>query len=161
MTAAPASDAPALQASLFDFAISELVRQHRASFPPAWSVESWAKLLIWLALNCGCATDPPSLEAFAVALGPALSGRLRRLFFEREFDDLNLRLLADPAEAQVLALPLDAHAGVPDPGLLAGALQRVGLTELVAPPERWQRLDSLIALPWRHHNPQQTEPPCA
>ncbi len=161
MTAASASDAPALQASLFDFAISELVRQHRASFPPAWSVESWAKLLIWLALNCGCATDPPSLEAFAVALGPVLSGRLRRLFFEREFDDLNLRLLADPAEAQVLALPLDALAGLPDPGLLAGALQRVGLKELVAPPERWQRLDSLIALPWRHHNPQQTEPPCA
>jgi hypothetical protein len=161
VTAAPASDAAALQATLFEFAISELVRQHRASFPPAWSVEGWAKLLIWLALNCGCATDPSSLEAFAVALGPALSARLRRVFFEREFDDLNLRLLADPADAQVLALPLDALAGLPEPGPLAGALQRVGLSELVAPPERWQRLDSLIALPWRRDNPQQTEAPCA
>jgi hypothetical protein len=43
----------ALQAALVDFAIGELVRQHRESFGPLWTVESWAKLLIWLALNCG------------------------------------------------------------------------------------------------------------
>ena len=29
------------------------------------------------------------------------------------------------------------------------ALARAGLTERLAPPGRWQRLDSLIALPWR------------
>ncbi|MFM7269753.1 MAG: protein phosphatase [Cyanobium sp.] len=146
---APASSAVALQATLFDFAILELVRQHRHSFPPVWSAESWAKLLIWLALNCGCASDPASLESFAAALGPALSGRMRRVFFEREFDDLNLQLMADPAEAQVLALPLDALAGAPDPDRVAEALARVGLAERLAPPARWQRLDSLIALPWR------------
>jgi hypothetical protein len=44
-------DPVALQATLFDFAIGELVRQHRESFPPLWTSESWAKLLIWLALN--------------------------------------------------------------------------------------------------------------
>ena len=47
-TASP--DPLALQATLVDFALAELVRQHRASFPPLWSSESWAKLLIWLAL---------------------------------------------------------------------------------------------------------------
>jgi hypothetical protein len=51
-TASP--DPLALQATLVDFALAELVRQHRESFPPLWSAESWAKLLIWLALNCGC-----------------------------------------------------------------------------------------------------------
>jgi hypothetical protein len=146
---APPAPDPNLQAALFDFAIRELVRQHRASFPPLWSVESWAKLLIWLALNCGCATDPASLERFAASLGPALSGRLRRLFFERELEDLNLRLLADPAEADALALPLDALAGGPDPAAVAEALARLGLADRLAPPERWRRHEALLALPWR------------
>jgi hypothetical protein len=146
--APPASDLN-LQATLLDFAIRELVRQHRASFPPLWSVESWAKLLIWLALNCGCATDPASLERFAASLGPALSSRLRRVFFERELEDLNLRLLADPAEADALALPLDALAGSPDPAAVAEALARLGLAERLEPPERWRRHEALLALPWR------------
>ncbi len=146
--AAPDRDAVALQATLFDFAILELVRQHRDSFPPVWSAESWAKLLIWLALNCGCASDPASLEAFAAALGPVLSGRMRRVFFERECDDLNLQLMADPADAQALALPLDALAGAPDPDRVAEALARVGLAERLAPPGRWQRLDGLFSMPW-------------
>ena len=47
-----AMNASSLQASLFDFAIGELVRQHRESFQPLWSTESWAKLMIWLSLNC-------------------------------------------------------------------------------------------------------------
>ena len=29
------------QAALFDFAIAELVRQHRASFQPLWTPDSW------------------------------------------------------------------------------------------------------------------------
>ncbi len=149
MPDAPPAPDPNLQAALFDFAIRELVRQHRASFPPLWSVESWAKLLIWLALNCGCATDPASLERFAASLGPALSGRLRRLFFERELEDLNLRLLADPAEADALALPLDALAGGPDPAAVAEALARLGLADRLEPPERWRRHEALLALPWR------------
>lgn len=149
MPDAPPSSDPSLQASLLDFAIRELVRQHRASFPPLWSVESWAKLLIWLALNCGCATDPASLERFAASLGPALTSRLRRVFFERELEDLNLQLLADPAEADALALPLDALAGSPDPAAVVEALARVGLADRVAPPERWRRHEALLALPWR------------
>jgi hypothetical protein len=145
--ASPAADL-ALQASLFEFAIRELVRQHRTSFPPLWSVESWAKLLIWLALNCGCGTDPAALERFAASLGPALSARLRREFFARELEDLNLRLLADPAEAEALALPLDALAGAPDPAGVAEALARVGLAGRVAPPDCWRRHEALLALPW-------------
>ncbi|MEY4298352.1 MAG: hypothetical protein RLZZ423_1531, partial [Cyanobacteriota bacterium] len=53
----PSPDPTALQATLVDFALAELVRANRSSFEPLWSVESWAKLLIWLALNCGCSGD--------------------------------------------------------------------------------------------------------
>jgi len=76
-------DALSLQATLVDFALAELVRAHRLSFQPLWSAESWAKLLIWLALNCGCSGDEASLRTFAEALGAVQTGRLRRLFFER------------------------------------------------------------------------------
>lgn len=146
MTVPPSREA--LQATLFDFAIAELVRQHRESFQPLWSAESWAKLLIWLALNCGCSGDEAGLQAFASAMGPAFSARLRRLFFERDLADLELQLMADPAEQQVLVLPQG-----PEPELLAQAriqqaLERVGLGERVAEPERWQRLDALVAIPW-------------
>ena len=145
------TDPAALQATLVDFAITELVRQHRDSFPPLWTAESWAKLLIWLALNCGCSSDAAALEAFARALGPALTGRMRRLYFERELPDLNLKLMADPAEQQVLALPLDPllASAAPDPHQVALALERVGLTERVAADrDRWQALEALWALPW-------------
>jgi hypothetical protein len=141
--------------SLFTFALTELVRQHRESFPPLWTVESWAKLLIWLALNSGCPADPASLERFAAGLDPVLSARLRRVFFERDLEDLNLRLLADPAEDQVLALPLDALAGELEPSRLPEALERVGLRPQVAPPEEWRQHEALIALPWRR-----TAAPC-
>ncbi len=143
------SQAPPWQANLFDLAISELVRQHRESFAPLWTVVSWAKLLIWLALSCGCAGDQASLEDFAAGLGPALTSRMRRLFFERELEDLNLRLMADPAEAQVLALPFDPQAGMPDPSQVSEALERVGLSDGVAPLDRWDHRDTLIALPRR------------
>jgi len=132
-----------------DFALTELVRQHRESFAPLWTVESWAKLLIWLALSCGCATDQAALERFAAGLGPALTGRMRRVFFERELEDCNLRLMADPAEAQALALPLDALAAGPEVPQLLEALVRVGLSHRLAPPERWQHHQALIALPWQ------------
>jgi hypothetical protein len=138
-----------LQATLFDFAISELVRQHRESFQPLWSAESWAKLLIWLALNCGCSGDRDSLEAYAEALGPGLTGRMRRVFFERELEDLELRVLADPAEPQVLVLPLGL-AGPPDHGRVVVALERLGLlARVAAEPQRWQQLEAALALPWQ------------
>ncbi|MCP9890052.1 protein phosphatase [Cyanobium sp. Aljojuca 7D2] len=137
-----------LQATLFDFAIGELVRQHRESFQPLWSTESWAKLMIWLSLNCGCSGDREGLEAFAAALGPVVTGRMRRLFFERALEDLDLQVMADPAEQQVLVMPL-GPPGPLDPARVAQALERVGLLPgLVAGPERWQALDAVVAIPW-------------
>ncbi|AFY29761.1 hypothetical protein [Cyanobium gracile] len=154
----PLPSVASLQGTLFDFAIAELVRQHRQSFPPLWTAESWAKLLIWLALSCGCSGDARALEAFAVALGPALTARMRRLFFERELPDLNLRVMADPAEQQVLLLPLEVGpvpgAGAPQaiaPERVAAALEAVGLSPLVSPDRlRWQPLEALVAVPWRN-----------
>ena len=137
-----------LQATLFDFAIGELVRQHRESFQPLWSTESWAKLMIWLSLNCGCSGDREGLEAFAAALGPVVTGRMRRLFFERALEDLDLQVMADPAEQQVLVMPL-GPPGPLDPARVAQALERVGLLPgLVAGQERWQALDAVVAIPW-------------
>lgn len=141
-----------LQATLFNFAIGELVRQHRESFEPLWSTESWAKLMIWLSLNCGCSGDRGSLEAYAEALGPGLTGRMRRIFFERELDDLELRVLADPAESQVLVLPL-GPAGPLEHGRVAAALEQVGLLGLVAAePQSWKQLEAALALPWQERS---------
>ena len=156
----PLPSVASLQGTLFDFAIAELVRQHLQSFPPLWTAESWAKLLIWLALSCGCSGDTRALEAFAAALGPALTARMRRLFFERELPDLNLRVMADPAEQQVLVLPLEAgpaagaeEAIAPEaiaPERVAAALEAVGLSPLVTDDRgRWQSLEALVAVPWR------------
>jgi hypothetical protein len=147
--------ASALQATLVDFALAELVRAHRNSFPPAWTTESWAKLLIWLALNCGCGSDPASLEAFAQALGTALSQRMRRLYFSRELEDLGLQVLADPAEEQLLVQPLQAEGSGPlDPERVELALQRCGLSERTAERGRWRTLEALVAIPWQ-------ESPCS
>jgi hypothetical protein len=141
--------AASMQASLFDFAITELVRRHRDSFAPLWTAESWAKLLIWLALNCGCDTDSPALEAFADALGPLLSARMRRVFFERDLEDLGLRVMADPAEQQVLVLPLAAPHGALEAERVALVLERLGLLgHVTADRSRWQRLEQAMALPW-------------
>ncbi|MDM7951853.1 MAG: protein phosphatase [Cyanobium sp. CZS 25K] len=153
----PLPSVASLQGTLFDFAIAELVRQHRQSFPPLWTTESWAKLLIWLALSCGCSGDARALEAFAAALGPALTSRMRRLFFERELPDLNLRVMADPAEQQVLLLPLETNLapGVDGeeamaPERVAAALEAVGLSPLVTSDRRrWQPLQALMAVPWQ------------
>jgi hypothetical protein len=144
-----------LRANLNDFALAELVRQHRTSFAPTWTIESWAKLLIWLALNSGCAGDTASLEAFAAALGPERSARLRRLFFSREFEASGLRLLADPAEGQVLlegALAADGNPAASESDLapVAAALDAVGLTDLVVSDrKRWQRRDGVVVIPFR------------
>jgi len=146
MTVPPSREA--LQATVFDFAIAELVRQHRHSFEPHWSVESWAKLLIWLALNCGCSGDEAGLREFAAALGPGLTARMRRLFFERELADLELQLMADPAEQQVLVLPQGPEPALLEQDRVRQALARVGLLERVVAPEGWQRLDALVAIPW-------------
>lgn len=146
-TASP--DPLALQATLVDFALAELVRQHRDSFPPLWSAESWAKLLIWLALNCGCSGDEAGLKRFAEAIGPLQMGRMRRVFFERELGDLELQVMADPAEQQVLVLPQGPADEVLQHERIAQALERVGLAAKVpADQARWQHLDALVAIPW-------------
>ena len=90
------ADATGLQATLFDFAIAELVRQHRQSFDPVWSLDSWVKLLIWLSLNCGCQGDEKGMQRFAEALGPTLTTRMRRVFFERELEAVSYTHLTLP-----------------------------------------------------------------
>ena len=141
------ADATGLQATLFDFAIAELVRQHRQSFEPVWSLDSWVKLLIWLSLNCGCQGDEKGMQRFAEALGPTLTTRMRRVFFERELEDLDLQVMADPAEQQVLVLPMGP--GVPlDVDRAEAVIERVQLQGLVvADRSRWQVLDAVVAIP--------------
>ena len=140
-----------LQATLFDFAILELIRQNRQSFEPLWTVDSWAKLLIWLALNCGLSGERESLEQFAAALGAPLTSRLRRVFFERELNDLELQVLADPADQQVLVLPqVTGDASLLAPDRVAKGLERVGLLERVVDDRsRWQQLEGVLAIPWQ------------
>ena len=148
-TDVPRLDPSRLQATLFDFAIAELVRQHRDSFQPLWTAEAWAKFLIWLALNCGCSGEQEGLEAFSVALGPVMTGRMRRVFFERELEDLDLQVMADPAEQQVLVLPMGPTLGAMDPVAVAQALERVGLMDRIAADSgAWQQLDAVVAIPW-------------
>jgi len=145
-------DPEQLQGTLVDFALLELIRHHRESFQPLWTVDSWAKLMIWLALNCGLSGERDSLEHFAAALGDRITSRLRRTFFERELADLELQVLADPAEQQVLMLsqaPQDLSTLNPD--RLATALERVGLTRLVVVDRsRWQQLEAVVAIPWNN-----------
>ena len=144
------SEVSALQAGLFRFAIEALVRQHRSSFAPLWTVESWAKLLIWLALNSGSSADGAALQLFADALGAPLALRLRRIFFDREVEDLNLLIKADPAESQVFVLPLDPRGAAEVPlELAAEGLQRTGLEPLVVADRlAWQAAEGLVAIPW-------------
>ena len=145
-------DSEQLQGTLVDFALLELIRHHRESFQPLWTVDSWAKLMIWLALNCGLSGERDSLEHFAAALGDRITSRLRRTFFERELADLELQVLADPAEQQVLLLsqaPQDLS--ILNPDRVAAALERVGLSRLVvADRSRWQQLEAVVAIPWNN-----------
>ena len=141
------ADVTGLQATLFDFAITELVRQHRQSFQPLWTRDSWVKLLIWLSLNCGSSGDEEGMKQFVEALGPVVTSRMRRVFFERELVDLDLQVMCDPAEQHVLVMPM--APGVPlDLERATAAVQRVGLQELVvADQNRWQKLDAVVAIP--------------
>ena len=144
-------DAEQLQGTLVDFALLELIRQHRESCQPLWTVDSWAKLMIWLSLNCGLSGERDTLEHFASALGERITSRLRRTFFERELADLELQVLADPAEQQVLLLsqaPQDP--AVLNADRLSAALDRVGLTgRVVADRSRWQQLEAVVTIPWK------------
>ena len=146
MKAIDSTDAFDLQVRLFDFAITELVRQHRESFEPLWSLDSWVKLMIWLSLNCGCPGDEESMKRFAEAIGPTVTNQMRRVFFEREFEDFDLKLIADPADQQVLVLPM--FSGVPlDLERAVKVVDCVGLRHQVVDTALWQQHDSLMAIP--------------
>ncbi len=139
---------PTLQAKIFDFALSELVCQHRDSFQPLWTVDSWVKFLIWLALNCGLSGERESLQFFADALGDGLTSRMRRLFFERVLDDLGLKFIADPADSEILLMPLNSSVSISYEEAMEG-LETVGLIGRAnCERDSWQFLNAVIAIPW-------------
>ena len=72
---------------------------------------------------------------------------MRRVFFERELEALDLQVMADPAEQQVLVLPMGP--GVPlDLERAATVIEQVQLQgHVVADRERWQQLDAVVAIP--------------
>ena len=137
-----------IQSKIFDFALSELVLNHRDTFQPLWTIDSWVKFLIWMALNCGLSGDKNSLELFAEAMGRPLTIRMRNLFFERILEDQAIKILADPSESKVLVMPLTSGASFTKEQV-AKALLQVGLAEkIVLDQSRWQVLHAVIAVPW-------------
>ena len=137
-----------IQAKVFEFALLELIYTKRDSFQPLWSVDSWVKFLIWFSLNCGLSGEKESLEMFAKAMGSALTSRMRKIFFERALEDLSLHVMADPAEAQVLIMPIALDKRINDNDVVQ-ALERIGLSDKVSlSSAAWERHDSIVSIPW-------------
>ena len=137
-----------IQAKMFDFAISELVRNQRETFEPLWTVDSWVKFLIWLSLNCGLSGDRESFENFVNALGSKLTVRMRKIFFERVLDDFVLHVMADPADPHVLVMPLEADLSLTNENVQK-ALAVLGLKNRVNNNwSEWESHDRLISIPW-------------
>ena len=137
-----------IQAKAFEFALFELIYSKRDSFQPLWSVDSWVKFLIWLSLNCGLSGEKESLEMFAKAMGSHLTSRMRKIFFERALEDLSLHVMADPAEAQVLIMPIALDKRINDNDVVQ-ALERIGLSDKVTlSSAAWERHDSIVSIPW-------------
>ena len=138
-----------IQAKVFEFALLELIYTKRDSFQPLWSVDSWVKFLIWLSLNCGLSGEKESLELFAKAMGSPLTSRMRKIFFERNLEDLALHVMADPAEMQVLIMPLEVDRRINDKDVVQ-ALQTIGLSEKVSLSSAgWERHDTIVSIPWK------------
>ena len=138
-----------IQAKAFEFALLELIYSKRDSFQPLWSVDSWAKFLIWLSLNCGLSGEKESLELFAKAMGSPLTSRMRKIFFERALEDFSLHVMADPAESQVLIMPLALDKRINDNDVVQ-ALETTGLSDKVAlTSAAWERHDSIVSIPWK------------
>ena len=138
-----------IQAKVFEFALLELIYTKRDSFQPLWSVDSWVKFLIWLSLNCGLSGEKESLELFAKAMGSPLTSRMRKIFFERALEDLSLHVMADPAEMQVLIMPLEVDRRINDKDVVQ-ALQTIGLSEKVSLSSAgWERHDTIVSIPWK------------
>ena len=137
-----------IQAKAFEFALMELIYSKRDSFQPLWSVDSWVKFLIWLSLNCGLSGDKESLELFVKAMGSPLTSRMRKIFFERVLEDLSLHVMADPAEAQVLIMPIALDKSINDNDVVQ-ALKMIGLSDQVSlSSSAWERHDSIVSIPW-------------
>ena len=138
-----------IQAKVFEFALLELIYTKRDSFQPLWSVDSWVKFLIWFSLNCGLSGEKESLELFAKAMGSPLTSRMRKIFFERALEDLSLHVMADPAEMQVLIMPLEVDRRINDKDVVQ-ALQTIGLSEKVSLSSAgWERHDTIVSIPWK------------
>jgi hypothetical protein len=138
-----------IQAKAFEFALVELIYGKRDSFQPLWSVDSWVKFLIWLSLNCGLSGEKESLEMFAEAMGSPLTSRMRRIFFERVLEDLSLHVMADPAEAQVLIMPIASDKTINDNDVVQ-ALEMIGLSNKVSlSSAAWERHNSIVSIPWK------------
>ena len=149
MSAKEKSQQTHIQAKLFDFALTELVQKHKETFQPLWTLESWAKFLIWLALNCGLSGEKQSLEFFAEALGNRLSSRMRRIFFESTLEKMQLKIIADPADTEVLIMSMEVGKALLEADV-AKALDQVGLIDLVVEDRNcWKSLNEVIAIPWQ------------
>ena len=143
-----------LQAKVFDFALNDLVRRNREAFQPLWTVDSWVKFLIWISLNCGLPGEKDSLEQFAESMGSVLTIRMRQIFFERTFEELSVKFLADPAETAVLAIPTHQNI-LPSNGIILNALKESRLVEHIESNiDSWKFQDGIIAIPWQASNLQ-------
>ena len=74
---------------------------------------------------------------------------MRKIFFERNIEELGLQLIADPAELNVLVMPLSGSLSV-NIDQAEQVLDHVGLLERIELDKRfWQTLDGVIAIPWK------------
>ncbi|ABX09742.1 hypothetical protein [Prochlorococcus marinus] len=143
------SEKTIIQSKVFEFAFNELVRSKRLTFQPLWTVDSWAKFLIWVAINCGLSGEKESLELFAEALGPNLTTRMRKIFFERILESLCVHLMADPLEEQVLAIPITGSQEITFHQVVE-ALKTVGLWDRIQADQTfWKEYNGIIAIPWK------------
>ena len=152
MSAMEQSQQIQIQAKLFDFALIELVRRHRDSFQPLWTLDSWVKFLIWMTLNSGLSGERESIQLFVDALGSRLTSRMRRIFFERNIENLALQLIADPADSRILLMPISGSMSV-NFDQAEQLLIQVGLLERVQVDRCfWKEQDGVITIPWQSIN---------
>ena len=139
----------AIQSKAFDFALTDLVIRHRESFQPLWTLDSWVKFMIWMALNCGLSGETETLKLFADSLGAALTSRMRKLFFERKLETFSLCVMADPAEQTVFLLPFDGEAQI-SLDKASKALESIALSQfVVCDHAAWSVNAGVISIPWK------------
>tara|TARA_Y100001968_G_scaffold117393_1_gene106788 strand:+ start:1159 stop:1605 length:447 start_codon:yes stop_codon:yes gene_type:complete len=137
-----------IQSKVFDFALTELVLNHRNSFQPMWTIDSWVKFLIWMALNCGLNGERESLELFAQSMGDPLIRRIRKIFFERTLEELSFYVLADPAESHVIVMPFSIETEISNSSAVK-VLKAIGLHEtLLKHQSTWEIHERIISIPW-------------